>query len=429
VNRFVRIPYAAAGALARIAAAIAPQGDAKTSRSLNARRGILRRYSYWGEIHRDRSRPLLWMHAPSVGEGLQALPVLTEFRTRHPEAQIVYTFYSPSAERFASLIGADFTDYLPFDTVHAAESVISSLQPTAIVFSKLDVWPVLVETAAQSGVKLGMLSATMPASSLRRSRVARLALGDAYSLLDIVGAISDGDALRLIAAGVSPDRVTVTGDTRYDQAWQKAQSKTEARDELLAPLTSSSFTLVAGSTWPSDEERLFPAWLEVKRRESGARLIIASHELGEDRLRGIESWARANTLEFSRIDGPRAGGADVIIVDRYGVLGDLYELADVAYVGGGFRSAGLHSLLEPAAFGAPVIIGPRHLDNRDAGLLVEAGGAVRCSDAGEMAAQLARWIDSPDSLEAAQNAAREVVHQNLGAAKRSVELVERLVSV
>jgi len=367
------------------------------------------------------------MHAPSVGEGLQALPVLTEFRARHPEAQIVYTFFSPSAERFASLLDADFTDYLPFDTSHAAESVIASLKPTAIVFSKLDVWPVLVETAAHAGVKLGMLSATMPASSMRRSRVARLALGDAYSMLDIVGAISDGDALRLIEAGVSPDRVIVTGDTRYDQAWQKAHGKTDAREELLAPLKSSRFTMVAGSTWPSDEERLFPAWVAVKRRHRDARLIVASHELGEDRLGVIESWARSNALTFSRIDGARAGESDVVIVDRFGILGDLYALADVAYVGGGFRSAGLHSLLEPAAFGAPVIIGPRHLDNRDAVLLVEAGGAVRCSDADAMESQIMRWIDSEDALAAAQTAARETVRQNLGAADRSVSLVESLV--
>ncbi len=367
------------------------------------------------------------MHAPSVGEGLQALPVLTEFRARHPEAQIAYTFYSPSAERFASLIGADFTDYLPFDTSHAAETAISSLQPTAIVFSKLDVWPVLVETAAQSGVKLGMLSATMPASSLRRSRVARLALGDAYSMLDIVGAISDGDALRLIEAGVSPDRVTVTGDTRYDQAWQKAQAGGEAREQLLAPLESERFTMVAGSTWPSDEERLFPAWAAVKRKHSDARLIVASHELGEDRLGVIESWARSNALTFSRIDGARAGESVVIIVDRFGILGDLYALADIAYVGGGFRSAGLHSLLEPAAFGAPVIIGSRHLDSRDAQLLVEAGGAVRCSDASAMESQIMRWIESAESLKSAQIAARQVVELGLGAAKRSVGLVEKLV--
>lgn len=427
MNRIARIPYAIAGTLARAASAVAPQGNGKSARSLNARRGILRRYSEWGAKHRDLSRPLLWMHAPSVGEGLQAQPILAEFRSRHPEVQIAYTFYSPSAERFASLIGADFTDYLPFDTVHAAESVIAALRPTAIVFSKLDVWPMLVETAAQSGVKLGMTSATMPASSLRRSRIARLALGEAYSLLDVVGAISDGDALRLIEAGVSPDRVIVTGDTRYDQAWQKAQTNSDAREAVIGSLKSCRYTTVAGSTWPSDEQRLLPAFERVKRCQPDARLIIASHELSEDRLASIESWARSNDLVSARIDSARASQADVVIVDRYGILGDLYALAEVAYVGGGFRSAGLHSLLEPAAFGAAVIIGPRHLDNRDAVLLVEAGAAVRCADAKEIERQLMRWIEPTNILKVAQDAAREVVRANLGAAKKSLSLVEQLV--
>jgi 3-deoxy-D-manno-octulosonic-acid transferase len=227
------------------------------------------------------------MHAPSVGEGLQALPVLTELRTRHPEIQLAYTFFSPSAEKFASLVGADFHDYLPFDTAGAADAAIRALRPNAIVFSKLDVWPLLVERARHAQVKLGMLSATIPASSMRRSRVARLALGEAYSYLDAVGAISDGDAIRLIEAGVQPDRVIVTGDTRYDQAWQKAQSKTDTRDALLAPLTSTRFTLVAGSTWPSDEERLFAAWVEVKKRHGDVRMIVAPHELPEERLASI----------------------------------------------------------------------------------------------------------------------------------------------
>jgi 3-deoxy-D-manno-octulosonic-acid transferase len=367
------------------------------------------------------------MHAPSVGEGLQAEPILSEFRKRHPEVQIAYTFYSPSAERFASSVGADFSDYLPFDTAHAAGSVIAALRPTAIVFSKLDVWPMLVEAASKAGVKLGMTSATMPASSLRHSRIARLALGDAYSLLDIVGAISDGDALRLIEAGVSPERVIVTGDTRYDQAWQKAQTNTDAREELIAPLRSSRYTTVAGSTWPSDEERLLPAFERVTRRQPGARLIIASHEVSEDRLTSIESWARSSELVPARIGSAGAGAADVVIVDRYGILGDLYALAEVAYVGGGFRSAGLHSLLEPAAFGAAVIIGPRHLDNRDARLLVEAGGAIRCADAKQIERQIMRWIEPTDVLKVAQTAAREVVRQGLGAAERSVALVEKLV--
>lgn len=367
------------------------------------------------------------MHAPSVGEGLQALPVLTQFRARHPEVQLAYTFFSPSAERFASLIGADFHDYLPFDTAGAADAAIRALRPNAIVFSKLDVWPLLAERAHDSGVKLGMLSATLPPSSLRRSRLARLALGDAYSRLDAVGAISDGDAIRLIEAGVHPDRVIVTGDTRYDQAWQKAESKTDAREALSAPLRSARFTLVAGSTWPSDEEQLFPAWRAVKKRHPDVRMIIAPHELPEDRLASIESWAKSNDLAFARVANADRSDADIVLVDRYGILGDLYALADVAYVGGGFRNAGLHSLLEPAAFGAPVIIGPRHEDNRDAQLLVAAGGAFRCANSPAMESRITRWIESSESLERAGIAARAVVQQGIGAAERSVTIVERLV--
>src|SRR5688500_3777681 len=101
--------------------------------------------------------------------------------------------------------------------------------------------------------------------------------------------------------------------------------------------------------------------------------------------------------------------------------------SDLAYVGGGFRDAGLHSLLEPAAFGAPVIVGPRHADNRDANLLVAAGGAFRCADSATIEGRIRRWIDNPDSLSAARTAAREVVRSGLGAADRSVALVETLM--
>jgi 3-deoxy-D-manno-octulosonic-acid transferase len=190
---------------------------------------------------------------------------------------------------------------------------------------------------------------------------------------------------------------------------------------------STRFTLVAGSTWPSDEERLFPAWVEVKKRHREVRMIIAPHELPEERLASIEAWARSNGITSARVAHAAGADADIVIVDRYGILGDLYALADVAYVGGGFRNAGLHSLLEPAAFGAPVIVGPRHEDNRDAQLLVAAGGAFRCPDASAIESRVTRWIESSDSLERARDAARSVVHKGLGAAERSVEIVERLI--
>ncbi|MEO5589695.1 MAG: glycosyltransferase N-terminal domain-containing protein, partial [Gemmatimonadaceae bacterium] len=169
MHPLVRLPYAAAGAISRFAVSIAPDRNSKGFRALHARRGLLDRYREWGATHRDRARPLLWVHAPSVGEGLQALPVIQGFRQRHPDAQVVYTFFSPSAERFSATVGADFHDYLPFDQAAASETALDALQPTALVFSKLDVWPLLVEAAAARNVKLGLLSATVPESSSRRS--------------------------------------------------------------------------------------------------------------------------------------------------------------------------------------------------------------------------------------------------------------------
>jgi 3-deoxy-D-manno-octulosonic-acid transferase len=340
---------------------------------------------------------------------------------------VAYTFFSPSAERFAATVGADFHDYLPFDTLGDAELVLRALRPTALVFSKLDVWPLLAERAALKGVRLGMISATMPASSGRRSTTSQLFVGDAYRAMDAVGAVSDDDRAHLIEAGVRPDRVTITGDTRYDQAWAKAESNSAERGALVNPLRAPRFTLVAGSTWPSDEERLLPAWLAVRRSHADARLIIAPHELSPKHLEVIEVWARSIGLTFARPGESAARSADVVIVDRYGILGDLYALADVAYVGGGFRDAGLHSLLEPAAFGAPVIIGPRHTDNRDARLLESAGGAFRNPDSAAIAHTIIDLIENPDSLAQARAAARETVRAGLGAAERSVKLVELLM--
>ena len=426
MHPLVRIPYSAAGALTRLAVRAAPERNSKFFKAMTSRRGLVERYEQWSRKCRDVTRPLLWVHAPSVGEGLQALPVIQRFRANHPDAQFIYTFFSPSAERFARTVEADFFDYLPFDTSSDAAAIVDILRPTAIVFSKLDVWPMLVAHAVDRRVKLGLLSATVPESSKRRSGLALLALRDAYASLDVVGAISPSDAERLLAMGVRGDRMTITGDTRYDQVWARATAPSALRDAIVVKYRDDRATLVAGSTWPSDEQRLFPAWVQLRKQVDGARLIIAPHELSQEHLEGIERWARESHLTLSRTSENSAADTDVLLVDQYGILGDIYALADIAYVGGGFQDAGLHSLLEPAAFGAPVLIGPRHTDNRDARLLVAGGGAVRCPGPGDITARLLAWFRNPGVHERASRGARRVVEAGLGAADRSLELVESL---
>ncbi len=428
MHPLLRLPYAALIGAVRATAELPLYGDGKVVRALRARRGVVERFEAWAHAHRDDARPLLWMHAPSVGEGLQARPVLERIRAQHPSVQIVYTHFSPSAERFAASLAVDHADYLPFDSARGMRRVLDALRPTALVCAKLDLWPQLTAEASARGVRLGLISATLGAGSSRLGPVARALSRDAFAALDAVGAVDAEDAARLVAAGVHEGRATVTGDTRYDQVAARA-ALADRNGPLLAPLRFERPTLVAGSTWPADDAVLFHAWLKVLHEVPAARLIIAPHEVTPDHLEAIRDWAALSGLSLGALGTPDASEADVVLVDRMGVLGDLYALADAAYVGGGFHAAGLHSVLEPAAFGAPVIFGPRCSNSRDAQLLLAARAAASAHDVPSLAAALTIPLAENDTRRAAGEAARRVVDSGLGAADRSTILVERLLGL
>jgi 3-deoxy-D-manno-octulosonic-acid transferase len=424
VNSLLRIPYAFVGSVTDALVRIAPAGESKFARGLANRRGLVERYEAWGAKGRDRARPLIWIHAPSVGEGLQALPVIELLRAKRPDVQIAYTFYSPSAASFARTMGADFADYLPFDTFAHARSVVSAIHPTTLVFSKLDIWPALTETAAAAGIPVGVISATLPESSGRRGILARALLGDAYRSIDQVGAIDEQDAERLRQQGVRSDRVRVTGDTRFDQVWARAQ---RPLPPIVQRLRSARPTLVAGSSWPTDEEHLLPAWIRIRDKIPDARLVIAPHEITSVHLSAVETWAKSQSVRLARVEAPAAADADVILVDRYGILGDLYALADVSFVGGGFHAPGIHSVLEPAAFGSPVLFGPRSERSREASRLIEAGGGASIKGEADLSIRLADWLGSPASRDLAGASARRFVENGRGAAERSYELITALL--
>lgn len=418
--------YAAAGYLARAAASVLPPGGGKLRASLAARRGIAERYAAWSASSRDPSRPLLWLHAPSVGEGLQARPVLERFRAARPDLQLAYTFFSPSAAAFAARLDVDFTDYLPFDTGRDARLALRALRPAAIAFSKLDVWPTLVREASSRGVRTSLVSATLPANSSRLRGIAPALLRDAYSALDAVGAVASEDAERLISLGARRQVVTVTGDTRFDQVLARVTESHRRRD-LLARFDDDRPTVVAGSTWPTDERVLLPAIETVRRAVPDLRLIIAPHEPTREHLQPLERWASSVGAATARLSSEEAADAAVVIVDRLGALGDLYAVADVAFVGGGFHAAGLHSVLEPAAFGVPVTFGPRHANSREASLLVAAGAARTVDDSRSLARALATWLGDRAARADAGTAARAFVERGRGATERTCTMLAALL--
>jgi 3-deoxy-D-manno-octulosonic-acid transferase len=360
-----------------------------------------------------------------VGEAFQALPVIQRLNARPAPPQLAFTWYSPSVEPFTPRFAADYRDYLAFDTRRAARVAVESLRPAVLVFSKLDVWPVLSEVSSRAGVRLGLISGTLSPRSGRRKPLARAVLRDAYRRLDLVGAITQGDAERLVDLGVDQARIRVTGDTRFDQVWERLQ-RVGPDSALLERLGSDRPTLVAGSTWPEDERHLLPAWDIVRRRVPGARLIVAPHEPTGQHLQPIEAWAASGGLRVARLSAGDIDAADVVLVDSVGVLGEVYCAGQVALVGGGFGAFGLHSVLEPAAAGLPVLHGPRWGESPDAGRLIATGGSKAVAAAQALADAVAEWLADPAAARAAGDAARAFVRAELGAAERAVALVDEL---
>ncbi|MGH7529334.1 MAG: 3-deoxy-D-manno-octulosonic acid transferase [Gemmatimonadales bacterium] len=415
---------------------LAARFDKKLARGLDGRRGLAARLARWAAAHRDPSRPLVWMHAPSVGEGLQAKPVLETLRAEHPDWQLAFTFFSPSAERLARNLPVDVADYLPLDRSDEVARALDALQPAALVFSKLDVWPELTLAAARRGVKLGLISATVSPDSSRLRWPARQWAAPAYRALDRIGAISAEDAERLELLGARRAAIAVTGDTRYDSVAERA-ARLDRKREPLARLAAASgggrdaFTIVAGSTWPADEAVLLPAFADLLVQLPTARLLLAPHEPNPDHLASIAERLRhlklPRPVRLSQLEHAKPG--PVIVVDRVGILADLYALADVAFVGGGFHRVGLHSVLEPAVFGTPIIVGPHWRMSRDAELLLAQGGAIALPADGRhpLHSQWLVWHHDAAARRKAGAAAKGVVAAGRGAAERTTALVRELV--
>jgi 3-deoxy-D-manno-octulosonic-acid transferase len=330
----------------------------------------------------------------------------------------------------ARRIEADAVDYLPYDLPGPVDRLLSELEPDLLVFAKLDVWPELSTRAATSGSDVAIVAATVsPGSSRLRWPVRRL-LEPGYRSVAAAAAIAPADAMRLERLGVSRGRIRVLGDPRFDSVVNRVRSVPP--DEPLLGLGRDAPTMVAGSTWPADETVLLGAFTRVRQQHPDARLIVVPHEPTPDHLAALERAARAANLPVPVRLSAAENPAPLLVVDRVGLLATLYGAGKMALVGGGFGRSGLHSVLEPAAWGVPVIFGPHWRNSHDATLLLQAKAAVALPHSSsaqrDLADQWITWIENDLDRQAQGRRAREVVEDNLGASERSAAMLAELIS-
>lgn len=337
------------------------------------------------DFTRARGRLHVWFHAASAGEFEQARAVAQQLRRVHKDVFLSFSFFSDSAYQARKddpLPDAFFA--LPFDFPWRMRALLSAMQPDALIIAKYDAWPNQVRVAVQAGVRVYLVSATLPAASLRWRFPLKFFLSPVYRAMHSIFSISAGHAQRL--RKISPDNVVVAGDTRFDAiALRLAADRAHAGSvKALRAQWRGKPVLVAGSTY-AESEQMLAECLGRRPRLSGKeiRAVIAPHRVDPQRIAGLEETLRAQGLQPVRFSDwlsnrtVRSTKArfDVLVVDTLGVLPHLYPLARVAYVGGGFKGS-VHSVIEPVIAGVPVITGPAIANSAEAGEL--AAGGLLC---------------------------------------------------
>ncbi|UCG52405.1 MAG: hypothetical protein JSW58_02305 [Candidatus Latescibacterota bacterium] len=400
----------------------------KLRESLAGRMGFDDRWKSAGEEMTERP---VWFHVASVGEYEQARPLITTLNETRPEIPAALSFASPSGLGYArkkeNLDGTNnlrFIDYLPIDFIGNIRFCLASLDPRLLVFVKFDLWPNLVWEAAARGVPLVLIDATLSETSNRYSVLARGFYRAVYEKLDKILAISDLDAQRFEKCVPGHRGISVVGDTRFDRVMER-KNTTQSRFSHID--RNNRLVVIAGSTWPKDESHLLGALARVAKANENLLLIVAPHEPIRGRVRDLLGWADANGLRATTLRAlgqkpPHGAKEQVIIVDSVGVLAEMYELADVAYVGGSF-STGVHNVIEPAIMGIPVVFGPVHKNSFEAIELLNRRAAIEVENERDIFDTLSSLLEDHDVRNGMGRRAMSYVESQLGATDRCFQAI------
>ena len=220
--------------------------------------------------------------------------------------------------------------------------------------------------------------------------------------------VQDEESKRLLATIGYDKNVTICGDTRFDRVIAiQQQAKQYAWAEEFS---KGQFTLVAGSSWPKDEDIL----LEHFNQHPEMKLIIAPHEIHEEHIQSIIGKLKRPYMRYSQLDASKVTSVDCLIIDAIGFLSSIYRYGQVAYIGGGF-GVGIHNTLEAAVYGMPVIFGPNHTAFREALGLLDAKGGFTISNAEQYASLMQTFMTDPQALREAGQRAGQYVQAESGA--------------
>ena len=370
---------------------------------------------------RGRGSPRIWLHGASAGDLLSLQPMMRELKRRLPGSCIIVTTMTNSGLEMArkKLAEADVVVYAPYDLPGPTRRAVAALRPDLLVLEYTEIWPNLIRAAQKAGVRIALTNGRFNPNKLSRYRALFRAIGNPLRRIDCFLMRSDEEAERVLALGAAPDRVWVTGNTKFDAlVLDGAAGKEEAlRAEMGLDATP---IFMAGSTHEGEEEIVLAAYSKLLERHRGLQLVVAPRYV-ERSGRIMSLAAEAGLSVRLRSGGAAAGHAQVTVLDTIGELSIAYRLATLVFVGGSFVTRGGQNVLEPAAQGKPVLFGP-HMENfKDSVQVLQGRGGIQVGAPEQLLKIADELLSRPDQLAELGALARRSVSAIRGASARNVE--------
>ncbi len=364
-------------------------------------------------------RKLAWFHCASLGEFEQGRPIIEAFKQQHPEYLILLTFYSPSGyEVRKAYAGADHILYLPLDTQSNVRRFVDTVKPDIVLYIKYEFWFNFLKYLQSKKIPTILVSAVFrpdqhffkgygewPRKVLQGFTRIFVQKEDSKELLHFIGI----------------ENAVVSGDTRFDRVAAVAANPVEI--EIAKEFALNHKVVVAGSTWPADEELLFNL---VEQNKNNLRFIIAPHEISPDRIASLLQKAGSKAVLFSKTNAAKVKKAEILIIDSIGMLSQLYQYGTIAYIGGGF-GVGIHNILEASAFGLPVFFGPVYHKFNEARELIELKGAFEVKKTEELLLKTDELLSDAAKLASASAISKNYVLNGCGATGIILKSVNELI--
>jgi 3-deoxy-D-manno-octulosonic-acid transferase len=350
----------------------------------------------------------IWFHAASLGEYEQGLPVIEKIKEKYPTHKIVVTFFSPSGyEVRKNNTVADVTVYLPLDTKKNALQFLKLVHPDMVFFIKYEYWPNYLNKLQKMEIPTYLISGIFRKKQLFFKWYGgfyRKAL-EAFSYFFV-----QNDSSKKLLFQLGKTNVAISGDTRFDRVATILEKDNSL--DFIETFKNDTLTIVVGSSWPKDESLLLDY---INNTSEKVKFIIAPHNIKSEQIQELKKAISKKVVLFSEKEAKNLANFDVFIIDTIGILTKIYSYADIAYVGGGFGSPGVHNILEPATFGVPIIIGPNFSHFAEATALVNMEGCISIANKNELSDVFSNLIRNDDIRNEKGHICSTFVQMNKGA--------------